>query len=92
MFGRFHAVLRRDHLAATLRDPREIEVTSRLSELYPFIEERHGSLPKALNDVDADDEDDSLDESAVEEMRAKDRPGSLSGQSRLRLIDDRMFL
>lgn len=45
-------------------------MTSRLSELYPYIENRYGSLPKALNSVDADDEDDESDsdsdDSAVE--------------------------
>ena len=45
-------------------------MTSRLGELYPFIEERYGSLPRALNNADADDEDDDSDESAMEEMRA----------------------
>ncbi len=50
-----------------------IEVISRLSELYPFIEEQHHSLPNALNKADADadaDEDDEDDDPAVEAMRA----------------------
>ena len=45
-------------------------MTSRLSELYPFIEEWYSSLPEALNNVDADDDDDDDDESAVEDIRA----------------------
>ena len=47
---------------------------SRLSQLYPFIEERQESLIKPLNkadaDADADDEDEDVDELALEEMRA----------------------
>ena len=34
----------------------QIEVTSRLSELYHVIEERHPSLSRDLNNVEADDE------------------------------------
>lgn len=52
---------------ASSQDPTEIEVTSRLSELYPFIEEQHGSLGRALNNVDAEIEDDDDDELAVED-------------------------
>ena len=36
----------------------QIEVTSRLSELYRVIEERHPSLSRDLNNVGGDDEDD----------------------------------
>ena len=43
-------------------------MTSRLSELYPLIEERHASLPKDLNQIAGDDEVDESDEPEVEEL------------------------
>ena len=65
--------MRRDQYSATWRDSTEVEVISRLSELFPFIEERQESLIKPLNkadaDTDADDEDEDMEELALEEMR-----------------------
>ena len=51
-------MLREDPHVTSLRDSTQVEVNSRLSELYPLIEERHASLPKDLNNVDRDGEDD----------------------------------
>ena len=47
----------------------QIEVTSRLSELYQVIEERHHSLSRDLNNVGGDDEhsEDDEDENDVED-------------------------
>ena len=61
LFGRFHAVLEEEG-GASSQGSTQIEVTSRLSELYPLIEERHASLPLDLNTVGGDDEDNDLDE------------------------------
>ncbi|CAD6587587.1 MAG: hypothetical protein ASARMPREDX12_002938 [Alectoria sarmentosa] len=68
LFGRFHAVLREDQQVTSSQGSTQIEVTSRLSELYPLIEERHASLPMDLNNVERDDEDASFDEPGVEEL------------------------
>ncbi len=65
LFGRFHAVLEEGR-GASSQGSTQIEVTSRLSELYPLIEERHASLPRDLNTVGGDDEDDHLDEPIFE--------------------------
>ena len=46
-----------DQQVASSENSTQIEVTSRLSELYPLIEERHVSLPMSLNNVEGDDEE-----------------------------------
>ena len=58
--------MREDQEAATSQGSAEIEVTSRLSELYPLIEERHASLPMDLNNVEGDDDFDDFDEPALD--------------------------
>lgn len=60
--------MREDQQVASSQGSTQIEVTSRLSELYPFIEERHASLPTDLNNVEGDYEDDDSDEPGVEEL------------------------
>ena len=60
--------MREDQQGASSQGSTQIEVTSRLSGLYPFIEERHASLPRDLNTVGGDEEDDDLGEPVVEDI------------------------
>ena len=48
--------MRDDQQATSSQGSTQIEVTSRLSELYHVIEERHASLSGDLNNVEGDDE------------------------------------
>lgn len=58
--------MREDQEPASSQGSTQIEVTSRLSELYPLIEERHASLPVDLNNVEGDADFDDFDEPAVD--------------------------
>ena len=59
----------------------QIEVTSRLSELYRVIEERHPSLSRDLNNVGGDDEDEDDDEDVEDDDDDDDENGDENDNS-----------
>ena len=70
--------MRYDQQVTSSQGSTQIEVTSRLSELYQVIEERHPSLSRELNNVGGDDEHSEDDENAedVEDDEDDDDDGT----------------